>query len=84
MEDAAEAGQAGADAHTKLMTRSTSMPDDSARSRLSATARIALPMRVRCRNRATPTSTTTDEDHDDQVAGHDAHRPELELASWSV
>ena len=45
-------------AQTKLMTRLTSMPDDSARSRLSATARMALPIRVRCRNNATATSTT--------------------------
>jgi len=37
------------------MTRCTSMPEDSARSRLSATARIALPMRVRCSIVATPT-----------------------------
>ena len=59
------------------MTRSTSMPDDSARSRLSDTARIALPMRVRCRNRATPTSTTIEMHDGPEVAGHDAHRPDI-------
>ena len=41
------------------MTFSTSMPDDAARSRLSATARIALPIRVNWSAMATATSTTT-------------------------
>jgi hypothetical protein len=36
------------------------MPDEAARSRLSATARVALPKRVRWRARATASSTTTE------------------------
>lgn len=38
---------------TNRITRSTLIPDDAARSRLSATARIALPMRVFCNMTAT-------------------------------
>ena len=40
------------------MTRLTLMPEDAARSRLSATARIALPIVVRCSMSATNTRTT--------------------------
>ena len=54
------AARAPPSAHTTLTTRSTSMPDDAARSGLSATARVALPSLVYCRNRATSTSTMTD------------------------
>ena len=45
-------------AQTNKMTRSTLMPDDAARSRLSATARMALPIRVFCSISATSSSTT--------------------------
>jgi hypothetical protein len=40
------------------MTWLTLMPEDAARSRLSATARIALPIFVRCSISATSTRTT--------------------------
>ena len=56
-EHAAEAGQGAAQAQTKRMTRSTSMPDEAARSGLSATARIALPILVNCSSEATATIT---------------------------
>jgi len=40
------AASAAPETHTQVITHSTSMPVDSASSRLSATARIALPIRV--------------------------------------
>ncbi len=43
--------------HTTRMMRSTSMPDDAARSGLSATARTALPRRVDWRSTLTAIST---------------------------
>ena len=69
--------------HTKVMTRSTLMPDDSARSRLSATARVALPTLVRCRNRATPTSTTTEMTMPQKSRGTRRSGP-ISQAFWSV
>ena len=61
------AASAPPSAHTNGMTRSTSMPDEAARSGLSATARMALPILVRCRTKATQHEHDDGDDDDPEV-----------------
>jgi hypothetical protein len=57
------------------ITRSTSMPEDAARSRLSATARMALPIFVRCSISATRTRTTMEITMEASARGVRENRP---------
>ncbi len=71
-------------AQTKRMTRSTSMPDEAARSRLSATARMALPILVLFNKRPTPISTTIDSAIGDEVLRRDGDRAEVDALLHGV
>ena len=54
------AASAAPEIHTRRMIFAVSMPVAEARSPLSLTARVALPIRVRCSTSATVISTTSD------------------------
>ena len=64
--------------HTTRMTRSTSMPEAAASAGLSATARVALPIRVRSSARMVASRTTTAARHRPAVHRGQADGPEVD------
>ena len=72
-----QAGQRRAADPDHEITRSTLMPVDAASAGLSATARVALPIRVYCSRRRSRPARRSPTHDDDQLLGRQQDRPDL-------